>query len=61
MPDYKERELDDDYPIFCGYWYVADGNPVQSEIQGTAEELRGVLKCERLESFDTVGRGLPLL
>lgn len=61
MKHYSERELEDDYPVFWGYWYVIDGEPKQSPIQGTVAQLRVIYKCESITSCDTVKRELLLI
>lgn len=55
---YKERVLEDDYPVYYGYAYVADGTPISSPIQGTVKELKTRYKITELKSCDLVGRGL---
>lgn len=40
MSDYKERVLEDDNPVYAGYWYLADGEPMQSPLTGTVADLR---------------------
>lgn len=53
----NEPELEDDYPIYAGYWYVADGKPVQSDWHGiTARQLRNYLKAKTLCRCDITGR-----
>lgn len=37
---YDERLLEDDNPVFAGYWYLMDGSPFQSPITGTVRDLR---------------------
>lgn len=38
--EYDERVLEDDNPVFYGYWYLADGEPLQSPVAGTVRDLR---------------------
>jgi hypothetical protein len=58
----NERVLDDDYPVHFGYWYVADGVPVQSELFGdpvpTVFELRIHLNVREIRNCDLAGRGM---
>jgi hypothetical protein len=36
----NEEVLPNDYPVYCGYAYVADGTPVISMIEGTVDDLK---------------------
>ena len=50
MTDFlSEPILSDDYPVYDGYWYVLDGNPVRSNYHGVT--------VARLKRYT----GLPLL
>ena len=56
-----ERELDNDYPVYWDYLYVADGRLIISDIQGTVLDLKRDLKkrglsCEVITSCDIEGR-----
>lgn len=57
-----ERELDepvlaDDYPIFGGFLYVADGKVISSDLHGTtAARLKQFLGAKELRRCDIVGR-----
>lgn len=45
-----ETVLADDYPVYFGYCYVADGEVVVSDIEGTALDLKrriGALEIRR--------------
>lgn len=53
---YKERELEDDYPVYAGYAYVADGEPFISEIEGTVKQVKRRLGAKVITSCDIVGR-----
>lgn len=50
-----ETVLDDDYPVFWEYLYIADGQLLKSPIQGTvrdlkrAERIDEVRRCELIE------------
>lgn len=53
----NEPELPDDYPIYGGYSYVADGRHIISDYHGiTAGELKRRLKAETLCRCDLTGR-----
>lgn len=57
MPEeLNEPILADDYPVYCGYLYVADGKVVSSDIQGTAGRLKAYLKADEIRRCDMVGR-----
>jgi len=58
MPELNERVLEDDYPVYPGYFYVADGEPVRSDIEGTARDLRRELNAKEIRNCDLVGRGM---
>lgn len=57
-----ERELNepvlaDDYPIYGGYLYVADGKVISSDLHGTtAGRLKQHLGAKELRRCDIVGR-----
>jgi len=53
---YEERELPDDYPVYAGYHYVADGEPFRSEIEGTVKRLKVRLGAAVITSCDIIGR-----
>ena len=57
---YKERILEDDYPVYGDYWYVVDGKPVRSDFFGTVLDLKRVTGAKEVYSCDAVGRDLPL-
>lgn len=54
----KERALPDDYPVYYGYLYVADGKVVTSDIEGTIRDLKRLLKAAVITNCDIVGRHL---
>lgn len=41
-----EPILDNDYPVFAGYYYVVDDAIVMSDITGTVSQFRA--RCQRL-------------
>ena len=60
---YKETEmtehiLRDDYPVYPTYWYVVDDKPVQSQIYGTARDLKRA-GAAAVKSCDIIKRNLP--
>jgi hypothetical protein len=55
----EERELPDDYPIYGGYFYVADGKVIVSDWHGiTAREFKNREGVEVLKNCDMGGRNL---
>lgn len=54
----REHVLDDEYPVYPGYLYVADGKVVQSDISGTVRDLRRYLKAPEIRNCDIAARGL---
>jgi len=57
---YEERELEDDYPIFPNYLYVADGVPINAPVSSrtTAAHLKRLIGCKVLTKCNIVERGL---
>ena len=52
-----EPLLEDDYPIYGDYLYVADGKVIRSDWHGvTARQLRGYLGATELRRCDIEGR-----
>jgi hypothetical protein len=51
-----EPILPDDYPVYAGYAYVADGKPVSSPVEGTVARLKVVLGAAEIRRCDLVGR-----
>jgi hypothetical protein len=57
-----EPLLEDDYPIYGGYWYLVDGKPIRSDWHRiTASELKKKLNASEVRRCSAVKRGLPLL
>lgn len=52
----NEPILPDDYPVYCGYLYVADGKVISSDIQATAGRLKAYLKAGEIRRCDMFGR-----
>jgi hypothetical protein len=53
-----ERVLEDDYPVYPTYWYLVDGEPRRSPIQGTVRNLKLVLHAQEIRRCAAVERGL---
>ena len=56
----SERILEDDYPVYLGYWYLADGEPRQFDagFSGCVEQLRKQWKCQEIRNCDLGARGM---
>lgn len=52
----NEPILDDDYPVYWDYLYVADGKVVRSDIQGTVRGLKADLNAKEIRRCDISGR-----
>jgi hypothetical protein len=53
----NEPVLDDDYPIYADYLYVADGKVIRSDWHGiTARQLRVHLGASEIRRCDIAGR-----
>ena len=58
---FNEPVLPDDYPIYGGYLYVADGNVVESDWHNiTARDFKFHLKAKELRRCDIVARSSAL-
>jgi hypothetical protein len=53
-----ERVLEDKYPVYYGYCYVADGRVISSDVSGTVADLRRNLQAREIKSCDMNGRDL---
>lgn len=51
-----ELVLDDDYPIYCGYLYVADNYVITSDYTGSAKEFKFEYKINELRNCDFMAR-----
>ena len=58
MDKLDERILDDDYPVYAGYAYVADGKPIISDVFGEVRHLKHDTGATEIKNCDIVGRGL---
>lgn len=57
LPPLNETVLPDDYPIYAGHFYVADGKVVQSDWHGiTAREFKRNIRAKELRRCDIAGR-----
>lgn len=60
--EYNERILEDDYPVYLGYWYLLDGEPQRSFINGgTITSLKYITGAKEVRRCDAIKRGLPLV
>ena len=56
MPDLNETILEDDFPVYWDYLYVADGKLIQSNVSGTIKDLKRDLQVSEIKSCDIEGR-----
>jgi hypothetical protein len=56
--DFDEPILDDDYPVFTGFLYVADGDVLRSPIKGTVASLKRQLCIKEIRRCDMAAREL---
>jgi len=57
MKYYKsEIILDDNYPVYIDYFYIADGKFIQSDICGTVKNLKLDTGAEEIRKCDIVER-----
>lgn len=56
MSELNEPVLNDDYPVFVGYLYVADGRVIESPIEGGVLRLKTVAQAKVIRRCDIVGR-----
>jgi hypothetical protein len=54
----NEPILEDDYPVYAGYAYVADGKVIASPIQGSVRRLKVILKATEIRRCDLSARDL---
>jgi hypothetical protein len=54
----REKVLDDSYPVYAGYAYVADGKVIVSDVSGTVKLLKNDTGTTEIKSCDLVGRNL---
>ena len=57
----EEKVLPDDYPVYWDYWYVVDGRPIKSAIEGKVIDLKADLRllgetALEVKNCDIVGR-----
>lgn len=53
-----EPILEDNYPVYAMYWYVVDGKPQRSNIQGTVLDLKRDTKATEVRRCAAIARGL---
>ena len=53
-----ETVLEDNYPVYPGYLYVADGKVITSEFQGTVGRLKAVHKATEIRRCNIAARNL---
>jgi hypothetical protein len=54
----RERELEDDYPTYAGYLYVADGKVIEAVTERTVGDLKRRHKANRITICDIDARYL---
>jgi hypothetical protein len=52
----SETILEDDYPVFWDYSYIADMKIIRSDIQGTVFDLKQDLNAKEIRRCDIFGR-----
>lgn len=57
----NEPILDDNYPVYWGYWYIMDGVPKRSEVEGNVATIKGWHQVKEVRRCDAVKRKLPLI
>jgi hypothetical protein len=61
-PVFSEPILPDDYPVYAGYWYVFDGQPMRSNYHDiTVRKLKQYSGAREIRRCDAVARKLPLM
>lgn len=55
-----EPLLEDNYPVFADYWYLADGKPIRSPVQGFVRDLKRAIRVTEIRRCAAVKRGLPI-
>lgn len=58
MSDLNEPILPDDYPVYAGYAYVVDGEPISSPVEGTVARLKAACNATEVRRCDLVEREL---
>jgi len=52
----SEHILEDDYPVYWGYLYLADGKIVRSDVKGTVLDLKRACRALEIRNCDIFGR-----
>lgn len=62
MPKTYDNEdiLEDNYPVYLGYYYVVDGKVISSGIEGDVGRLKRNLNAKEIRRCNAVDRGLPI-
>jgi hypothetical protein len=55
-----EPILDDNYPVFCTYWYLADGEPKRSPLEGNVRDLKREWQAAEIRRCAAIARNLPV-
>ena len=53
----NEPILEDDYPVYASYFYIADGKPIMSDIEGTVARLKQDIGAKEIRRCDFITRG----
>lgn len=54
-----EPVLEDNYPVYGDYWYLADGKPIRSPVQGVVRDLKRAIEATEIRRCAAVRRNLP--
>lgn len=52
----NEPVLEDDYPVYHGHFYLADGRMIASDIEGTVKDLKKDLSAKEIRRYDISAR-----
>lgn len=58
MKPLNEPVLDDNYPVYAGYFYVADDNVIISPVKGNVAQLKQSISATEIRRCDAVARGM---
>lgn len=58
MKERDEPVLENDYPVYPGYLYVADGEVVQSPVEGNVRRLERAVNATEIRRCDMAARDL---
>lgn len=54
----KERELDNEHPMFAGYMYVVEGKVVRSKVNISVGDFKKQTNVKSVKNCDIGGRNL---